>query len=95
MSEVYSYDYRTAEAPANVLTNAGRACHQIERDLGRQVASVKGLWSQLSMMARSTHDKHVQDNFRRVTDLKTRLEEMYKEAKALAHDFDDGAKAYR
>lgn len=92
---VYSYDRTAADAPANVLKNTGRALHNIERELGRSEASLKGLLSQLTMMARSTHDKNVQANYKMVLDLKERFEAFHKETKHLAGLFDEGSKEYR
>jgi formiminotetrahydrofolate cyclodeaminase len=91
----YSYDRTAAESPANVLRNTGRALHTIERDLGHTEASLKGLLNQLTMMARSTHDKNVKANYESVLDLKTRFEKLHKEAKNLAELFDEGSREYR
>ena len=91
-----TYDRRqAADSPANVLKNTARALHTVDHDLVRAEAAVKGLHSQLAMMARSTHDRHVQDNFKRVTALKERFEKFHKEAKALASEFDLGSKDYQ
>ena len=91
----YSYDRTAAESPANVLRNTGRALHTIDRDLGHSEASLKGLLNQLTMVARSTHDKNVQANYKMVLDLKERFEAFHKETKHLAGLFDEGSREYR
>jgi len=92
---VYSYDRTATESPANVLRNTGRALHTVERDLGHTEASLKGLLNQLTMMARSTHDKNVHANFERVKELKSRFEKLHKDAKELASLFDEGSREYK
>lgn len=91
------YDRRTVSSgtPVNRINEGENYLHQAGRDLEKSEAIIRGLYSELLMVVRSTHDKHQRNNFDYVTELKERTEKMIKDLKVLAQAYNEAAREFR
>jgi hypothetical protein len=90
------YDRRSASGtPVNRLREAGTYLHQAEREIERTSSIIKGLYGELQLVARHTHDKNIRANFDYVQDLKERTEKTVKDLKQLMDLYDEAAHEFR
>lgn len=89
------YDRRAAGTPVNRLREAENYLHQGARDIERTEAIIKGLYSELALVARHTHDKAQRANFDYVQELKERTEKMLKDLRVLAEAYNEATREFR
>ena len=70
----YTYDRTADTGPASRLKNVEPAVRQAEREIEKAKAIIHGLVHELELTAKHTHDKTIQENFKRVQDLSKRMD---------------------
>jgi len=90
-----NYDRRSSGTPVNRLREAGTYLRQAEREIERSASIIKGLYGELQLVARHTHDKNMRANFDYVQDLKERSDKIVKDLKTLADLYDEAAHEFR
>lgn len=95
MSERYSYDRRADSGPASRLKNVEPPIKAAEREIEKSKGILHGLVKEMEFVAKHTHDRTIQDNFKHVKEFAERLDDIDKDMDKFIVDLEHFLRSFR